>query len=154
MFYAWDITISANTLDSNPAKYRLHVTKGVITKIVVKYPAGCHGYVKVRINYQESQLVPLTRASWLTADDEAVKCAMYFEITSPPTFLRFVGSSPGTSYPHTLTVRVTVLPRMVASMIPVIELLTKLLSKLFGIREKVQEPVPEVEAPQEGSTRQ
>jgi len=143
MFYAWDITIPANTLESAPAEYKLYITRGVITHASVKYPAGCHGMVKVRLNYQESQLIPLTRVSWLTGDDSIIPVVEYFEVKTSPTFLRFRGCSPGTTYPHTVTVTVTVLPRAVASMIPVIELLTKLFSKLFGLREVQGEKVPE-----------
>lgn len=146
MFYAWDITIPANTLDAVPASYRLNITRGVITNITVKYPAGCHGLVKVRLNYEESQLIPLTRVSWLTGDDQVVPVVEHFEVSTPPSFLRFLGSSPGTIYSHTITVTVTVLPRIVASMVPVIELLTKLFSKLFGLKIVQEAPVPETPA--------
>jgi len=151
MFYAWDITLSANTLEAAPSTYRLFLTREVITKISVKFPAGCHGMVKVRLNYQESQLIPLTRVSWLTGDDETVDCTEHFEIKSAPSFLRFIGCSPGTTYPHTITVRITVLPRIVASMVPVIELLTRLLSKLFGLQVVTQAPVPEISGEEETS---
>lgn len=88
--------------------------------------------VKVRIYRWEAQLVPLSRGEWVTGDDETVPTDPYYELVETPTQLKFLGCSPGTAYDHTVTVRITVLPKAVASMIPLIELLTKIVHRLFG----------------------
>ena len=90
--------------------------------------------MKVRLLHQEAQLVPLSRTEWITGDNEAVSFPEFFELWTIPYQLKFVGCSPDTSYPHTVTVRIAVLPKAVASMIPVIELLTRLLQRMgvFG----------------------
>lgn len=108
MFYAWDITITSGTAESSPKTQTLKLTKGVITGILVKFPAGCHGLVKVRLHFHEFQLVPLSRGEWLTGDDEAIPSETYYEMGSPPYELKFVGHSTGTTYAHTVTVRVEV----------------------------------------------
>jgi len=64
MFYAWDIIIPADTEESDPVEQALKITKGVITKLSVKFPPGCKGLVKVRILRYESQLVPLSRGEF------------------------------------------------------------------------------------------
>jgi len=130
LIFAWDITISANTLATAQKEEILKLSKGVIIKVEVKFPPGCHGLVKVRLFHQESQLVPLSRGEWITGDDEAVSFPEYFELWTTPYHLKFRGCSPGTTYPHTVTVRISVLPKAIASMIPVIELLTRLLQRM------------------------
>jgi len=134
MIFAWDITISADTKATSPNTKILKLSSGVITKIEIKFARGCHGMVKVRLLHQESQLVPLSRGEWVTGDDEAVSFPEFFELWTTPYQLKFVGCSPGTGYDHTVTVRIAVLPKVVASMIPVIELLTRLLQRMgvFG----------------------
>lgn len=134
MFFAWDITILAGTADNAPKKETLELAAGVITGISVKFPSGCHGLVKVRLNHGEFQLMPLSRAEWVTGDDEPVKMATYYELKPGMSKLKFEGSSPVCSYPHTVTIRVSILPRAVASMIPLIELLTKLFSRIGLIK--------------------
>jgi hypothetical protein len=49
LFFAWDVTIPANTLEAAPKTQTLKLTYGVITKVDVKYPAGCNGVVWVRV---------------------------------------------------------------------------------------------------------
>jgi len=133
MFFAWDITVTADTKEASPTTETLKLSAGVITHIGIKFARGCHGMVGVRLKHHEFQLVPLSRGEWVTGDDESVDFAEYFELKTTPYSLKFEGCSPNTLYNHALTVRITVLPRSVASMIPVVELLAKLLSKL-GIR--------------------
>lgn len=130
MFYAWDVTIPANKSASSPTEQTLKLTAGVITHVGVKFPAGCHGMVRVRLLHQTSQLVPLSRGEWVTGDDEEAETESYFELWTAPYSLRFHGCSPGTTYSHTVTVRVTVLPKAVASMLPLLEILSKLMHRL------------------------
>lgn len=130
MIFAWDITISAGTSAASPKTQILKLSSGVIVKVEIKFASGCHGLVKVRLRHEESQLVPLSRDEWITGDDEAVSFPEFFELWTTPYQLKFLGCSPGTSYAHVVTVRVSVLPKSVASMIPFIELLTRVLQRM------------------------
>lgn len=132
MYFAWDITITADTPEASPKTQTLKLTRGVVTHIGIKFPSGCHGLVKVRLLRWETQLIPLSRGEWVTGDDEEVKTDMYYEMEELPSSLKFIGCSPTTQYNHTVTVRVTILPKAMASMMPIIELFTKLLKRLLG----------------------
>lgn len=134
MNYAWDITVPANTLEKSPKEQTLKLTKGVITKIELKYPAGCHGMVKVKLLRYEHQLVPVNPVDWVTGDDEPVTFPEYYELKATPYQLKFQACSPGTDYPHTISVRISVLEKEIASIMPLVELLTKLLKRLGVIR--------------------
>lgn len=130
MFFAWDITVSAGTAEASPKTQALKLSAGVVTSVDIKFPSGCHGLVKVRLKHWEFQLMPLSRGEWVTGDDEAVRMPTYFELPKGPFEVKFEGSSPDASYDHTVTVRVSVLPKSVASMIPLIEILTKVLMRM------------------------
>lgn len=132
MFFAWDITIPAGTTEADPLTQILKLSKGVITRCDIKFPRGCHGMVKVRLRHQEAQLVPLSRDQWVTGDNETVPTEAYYELGETPAQLKFLGCSPGTSFDHTVTVRISVLPKRVASMIPFMEILIKAFSRIFG----------------------
>jgi len=134
LFFAWDITIPAGTSATTPYTKKLSLTIGVITRIAVKFPRGCHGLVRVRLDRFKFQLLPLSAGEWVTGDEEAVTSEECFEIRETPAELVFSGCSPGTNYDHVVTVRITVLPKQVASMIPVIELLTRLLQRMGVLR--------------------
>lgn len=112
MFYAWDILIPANTPKLAPITQELELPFGVITQIHIKFPAGCHGLVGVRLLRWTFQLVPLSSGEWITGDNETVPTETHYELLEVPTFLTFKGCSPSTGYPHMITVRVEVNPEV------------------------------------------
>lgn len=132
MFFAWDITIAANTAEASPITQLLKLTKGVLTKVVVKFPAGCHGLAKVRLYRYESQLFPLNPGEWITGDDESVPAETYYELEEVPVQLKFVGVNEDDTYPHTVTVRITILPKAVATLMPIMSFIEKLARRIFG----------------------
>jgi hypothetical protein len=109
VLFAFPLTIPANTSDVLPFTQTLTLDFGVITKISIKFPAGCHGLVQVQLLQDESVLVPQNGDTWLNGDDETIESEIYFEFDSPPYALKFVGISPGTTYNHTILVRVEIL---------------------------------------------
>jgi len=135
MGYTWDISIPADTAKSTPVTRELALHPGFITRIGCKFPSGCHGMVSVRLSRGGVfQLFPLSAGQWVTGDDEEVAFSYHYDLTDRPISLLFEGASPGTTYSHAVTIRITVLPRAVASMIPLIELLTKIFGRMFGVR--------------------
>jgi hypothetical protein len=130
MFFAWDITIPANTTEKLPLKRYLRVTKGIVTAATIKFPAGCHRMVKVRLLRHEQQRIPLTSDEWVTGDDETVPTETYIDLTGEPYQLRFIGCSPDTDYDHTVTVRINVLSPFEAGIAKLTHYVERLLDKL------------------------
>lgn len=133
MHYAWDITITANKPEDDPKTQMLKLSKGVITRADIKFPPGCHGLVKVRLYRHEFQLIPLSGDEWITGDAETVPTEQYYELVEDPAQLKFVGCSPTCAYNHTVTVRITVLPKAVATFRPLIEVMTLFLKRIGAI---------------------
>ena len=130
MFFAWDITVETTDTESSPKTEILKLSKGVITRCDVKFPAGCHGLVKVRLLRYEFQLIPLTGGEWITGDDESVMTEGYYELLEAPAQLKFVGWADGCSYDHKISVRVQVLPKAVATFMPLVDVLTRFLQRI------------------------
>jgi len=133
MFYAWDITIPAATPEASPVIQTLKLTKGVITRIDVKFPPGCHGLVKTRLFRYESQLIPLSGEEWLTGDGETVITESYYKLFETPAQLKFVGCAPLTAYDHTVTVRVSITPSEVATPWEILRDFVNVVEKLIGL---------------------
>lgn len=131
MTYAWDIEIPANTLAANPVTRTLKLTFGVITKIEIKYPSGCHGLVKcVLTRGGILRVAPANPDQYVTGDDEPVSWRLFHVIDDTPTELYFSGCSPGTTYAHTVTVRIELLPRWVAFFMNAPEFLKRIAKRL------------------------
>jgi hypothetical protein len=130
LLFAWDITVPALTLATAPLTQTLKLSYGIITKIDIKFPAGCHGLVNIRLLHEESPLIPNNKDTWLTGDNETVAIPEYFELTTTPYALKFVGISPGTAYAHTISVRITILPKTVASLLPLLDIFTRIAQRM------------------------
>jgi len=133
MFYAWDILVPAGTAEADPVEQTLKLTKGVITRIDVKFPPGCHGLVKVRLLRSEFQLVPLSRGEWVTGDGEPVVTEGFYLLEETPAELKFIGCSPSASYNHTITIRVSIDPPEVANPWQVMRDFVSIVKRLIGI---------------------
>jgi len=138
MLFCWDITIPKGTTEDDPLEQTLKVSKGVVVKVQFKYPSGCHGLVKVRILRLQSQIWPLSPGEWITGDDEIIDAPEYYEFLKGPYTLKLIGCAPSTTYDHTITVRLVILPKPVASMAPFLDLLQKLFSRISGPTEETE----------------
>jgi len=133
LIFTWDIIVPANTLESAPASDTLKLSAGVITHIGIKFPAGCHGMVGVRLKIQEAQILPVPRGEWVTGDDETCESDYHIEFTRERQEMEFEGISPDTDYDHTISVRITMLPSWVAAPYMVLVDLVKIFKRLLGI---------------------
>ncbi len=141
MFFAWNITIPAATPDSAPIKQELPLILGMIKSIDIKFPAGCHGLVKVRIKRYDSQLLPLSTAEYMTGDDETIPALVFYKLTTGIASVTFEGSSPNTTYAHVVTIRISIEPEITDFEQSVIKLLTQI-SIALDTTYEFGEPVP------------
>lgn len=130
MFYCWDITIPANTSKEEPHEQWLKVGNGVVTRVDIKFPAGCHGMVKIRLLQEESQKIPLSEDEWVTGDGETVRAETYIELLDVPYKLKLRACSPDTDYDHIITVRIEVEPEEAAGIKRLTELMQLLIDEL------------------------
>jgi hypothetical protein len=130
VFFCWDIKIDADTSEKDPLEGWLRLPKGIITHVDIKFPAGCHGMVQVRMFKESLQLIPLTEDEWVTGDDETVPTDTYAEMLDFPFKLKINACSPDTTYDHTITVRIEVHPEFAAGFASLTRMFKKFLERL------------------------
>jgi len=130
MFFAWDITIPADTTEKSPIEDFLSLPKGIITQIDIKFPRGCHGMVKVRLFQESLQVVPLSEDEWVTGDGETVPTSTVIELLDAPYKLKLHACSPDTTYDHKVSIRINVLPEEYAGVARLTRLVETLLEAL------------------------
>ena len=109
MFYDFAITVPANTLESAPVSQALKLSMGVIQKVYLLFPPGPHGMVKLKILEGGHQFLPTNPDGYFASDDEVLNIDEYYELISEPYSLKAVAYSPGTTYNHTISVRIGIL---------------------------------------------
>jgi len=125
------ITIPADTQESSPKEETLLVEERFVKDIEIDFPAGCNGMVKLRIYYGIKKYFPDNEGGFFAADDYTIKFPVYKNLPEEKTTLRLVGWSPGTTYSHTLTVRVNTLPEDVATPKPLLKKLYDVFQRIF-----------------------
>lgn len=133
MLYSWAITVDADTTEDEAEPEKLELSAGVITRVRIKFQAGCVEMVKARILHEDSQLVPTNRGGWVVGDDETVEAQLHQVIAKGLTFVEFIGISPDTSWPHTLVVHITVLPKWLVTPYEVLADLLKIFKRMLGL---------------------
>jgi len=104
------VTVPADTPAENPVEATFTLAKAILTKFEVHFPPGCAGMVKCALYYGIKQLVPVKLGQYLAGDGETVSLRVQVPLPNHPTTLTFKAWSPGTTYPHTLQVRLESLP--------------------------------------------
>lgn len=134
MFYEFPITITANTLESVPKEQELKLCAGVIQKVHCLFAPGPHAMVAFRLMEGGHQYLPTNPDGDIASDDEVWKADDEYYELGAPYILKFVGYSPGTTYPHTLRLRIGILrPEDVEKQSGMLVALNKFL-KLVGLR--------------------
>ena len=135
MVFEYDFTIPAGTPASAPAKLELRLARGIIHQLNVSFPAGSRGMVYLTLNRALHQVFPTNPDGQLKGEFFPIAGAVYEELEEPPYKLEAHGWSPGTTYNHTVTIRLWLLPREVLE--PgkqAIGILERLGQALFGPR--------------------
>ena len=132
--YIVDVTVPANTPESKPVEAQIKIEEEVIVKLMVHFPAGCHGYVYTACYYGEEQIFPRPYGSYLHGDGETIAWEEYHELPETPCILTIRAWSPGTSYDHTITWRICALPKKYAFWWMVLDRFISFLARIFRVR--------------------
>jgi len=113
MIYEYDLAIPANTLATAPVSQEMPLARGIIHKIELSYPAGCNNMVLVALKRGLHQVSPLNTQGQHKSNFHTISFATWYEMLDLPYQLEAYGWSPGTTYSHTVTIRIGILPKEV-----------------------------------------
>lgn len=98
----WEYTIPANTLEVDRIKVECKISPGLLTKLVVYYPPGCHGLARCRVFLGQKPVAPRTPAHYLAGNGMAITLDNVNEfITENIPVLTWEVWNVDDTYPHT-----------------------------------------------------
>jgi hypothetical protein len=109
-FYDYEITIPAGTPATAPVRALARLTRGVITRVEILFPAGCAGPVSSYAEREGAQVWPSNPDGRFRADDETVDFVEEYVLRDEPTTVTLFGYAPNARFPHIVTWRFEVLP--------------------------------------------
>lgn len=111
MRFSYDITIPADTPESDPVKSILRLDRGMIKSIGVRFRIGCNNQVFVAIYDALYPIVPAAGSTGLYGNDRIFEIPLEFDLLKYPYEVIFFGWSDGTRYPHTISVWFDLIPQ-------------------------------------------
>ena len=110
MIYSIDITVPMNTPQTAKQRTNLKVVSGIIHQIDIQFPTGVAATTHVQISDGFSQLWPSNPAQDFVGDGYTISFKEEHEIKYVPFFLYVHTWNDSTTYDHTITVRLGILP--------------------------------------------
>jgi hypothetical protein len=99
------VTIAANTTQANATRTRFKLSKGILHRFEIEFPAGCAGLAHCQVYYEEGQLYPLNDSADFASDDHAIVIDDEFVMKRAPFELVLVCWNLDDTYSHTLKFR-------------------------------------------------
>lgn len=108
MLFQKVITVPLNTLEATKYHEQMRIAVGMLDKIWIKFPAGCHNMIFLQILHGRDTLAPSEHNQSLVGDDQEFISSHNTEIKTGYETLDVYAWSPGTTYAHNVTVTVNV----------------------------------------------
>lgn len=113
MYYDFSFTIPANTPQASPHIEDIKLTRGVIHRVEIGFPRGCAGLAHLQIKRSVHQVWPTNPQGSFKTDGYTIAFNEFHKFFSEPYTLTLVGWNLDDTYPHTLEVRIGILPEKV-----------------------------------------
>ncbi|MBA7582459.1 hypothetical protein ES708_24387 [subsurface metagenome] len=133
MYYDFAVVVGTGNTVDNPKEEDLELTKGVIHRIEVEFPRGCRGYVHLELLHREHRVWPTNREGDFAGEGYTIPIDEHYKLTSEPYALKARAWGVDCGYPHTITVRIGVLPEAVLSPLAGVGSMLKKFFKLMGV---------------------
>lgn len=132
MIFTADIAIPASTTKVAPEEVMLPVSKGIITRFMVRPRPGHHSLAHCVILYHETQIAPSMNNTDLHGDAYPIEWDDHLNIDQPPFKLKVRGWNDDDTYSHTFTVEIVILPRSAIIALAVADAIKGMFGALLG----------------------
>ena len=131
MFYRYALLVPAGTPVNAPVEAEFKLDAGVIHRVIVKFPPGCHQRVYFAIYQGANQQFPTGPSGWFQGDGENLDFPEH--VTNKHGYHWYMkGASPTARHDHTITVRIGVLRKEDISPFTIVKDLVDIFKVLLG----------------------
>jgi hypothetical protein len=102
------ITVTAGKTKASPSHTQVDTAVGKLTRVQVRYLAGCHNMVSLQIKHVNDVIVPAEHETALVGDDQEFNDYPNKNIEKGYETLDIYAWAPDTTYDHDITVTLTV----------------------------------------------
>lgn len=98
----WSQTIPANTAEASAVTVECNISPGLLTKLIIYFPAGCQGLCRCRVLLGEKPIAPRSPKKYLAGEDMPIVLDQINElITENIPVLKWILWNVDETYSHT-----------------------------------------------------
>ena len=131
MLYQVTVEVPANTPKDQAVEKEVTVKEEVLTQVIIKFPPGPCGLLKVAIFYGNLQIWPSTEGEWASGDDETLESSIWFNLGPGEKKVKIKAYNEDELYEHSAIVRLEALPKTIAFWHLTVAKATSALASLF-----------------------
>jgi len=109
--FEYHITIPANTLQSSPHIETIPLTRGILHRFELVFPAGPNDLVFLQFSDDGDQVFPANAGGYYRGEKRTLLLDLFFYELKETYTLTVTGWSPGTANNHTITANFTISTR-------------------------------------------
>lgn len=110
MIYSFDITTGLTAPLGVYVGRDLQLCRGIIHKIEITFPMGCNGLVQASIWQSTHPVWPSNMGEYFALNGVTISFREHFELVEEPYQLRAIIYNTDTSFNHTISIRIGILP--------------------------------------------
>ena len=133
MFYRYSLSVPRSTPKNAPVSSPFKLDAGIIHRVIVKFPPGCHQRVYFAIFQGANKQFPTNPDEWFCGDGEEIDFKEH-AVNKHGFHWSMKGYSPDTDFPHRVTVRIGVLRKEDVTPFTLIKDLVSIFKRMLGMR--------------------
>lgn len=108
MYFYYTKIVPINTTEDAPVELITKLSKGMLEFVDVGIPRGVNRLAQCRIFYNEFQLVPFNRDTWISGNDITIRVPIGVKLISEPYDLRMICINLDDTFTHELSFGISV----------------------------------------------
>ena len=105
MLFEYDVEVLTSHNINNKYNKIVKLTHGIIHLVSINFPSGCSGLVNITISNGLNQVLPVNPDGTLKGDNCIIHGDVFIPLLHQPYELLITGWNTGTTYDHTITIR-------------------------------------------------
>lgn len=108
MYFYYTQSIPINTIEASPIELTTKLARGRLDFIDIGIPRGVNRLAQCRVYYNEFQIVPFNRNSWISGNDITIRVPIDIELDEEPYDLHMLCINQDDTFSHELSFGISV----------------------------------------------
>jgi len=127
MYYQVSGTVNPNISYANRKRFRVYASKGIINRVLIGFPPGCFGLLRIQVYDKGWQILPFSHGESMGWDSYVYDVSLNYNLDSEPYELEVRAWNLDDTYEHSFFVGIEIKEENIVASTDYTELVNQLL---------------------------